>query len=65
MVDVGGVDCPCGGTHVKNTADIKGITVTKIKKVCAHNTTTKLPWYICTLFLYYNRVRKTSVCHTL
>lgn len=30
---MGGVGCPCGGTHVKNTADIKGVTVTKIKKV--------------------------------
>ena len=33
VVNVGGVSCPCGGTHVKNTADIKGVTVTKIKKV--------------------------------
>ena len=33
VVDVGGVGCPCGGTHVKNTADIKSVTVTKIKKV--------------------------------
>ena len=33
VVNVGGVGCPCGGTHVKNTADIRGVTVTKIKKV--------------------------------
>lgn len=33
MVDVGGTVCACGGTHVKNTADIQGVTVTKIKKV--------------------------------
>ena len=30
---VGGVECPCGGTHVKSVADIRGVTVTKIKKV--------------------------------
>ena len=30
---MGGVGCPCGGTHVKNTADIRSVTVTKIKKV--------------------------------
>ena len=33
VVNVGGVGCPCGGTHVKNTVDIRGVTVTKIKKV--------------------------------
>lgn len=33
MVNVGGAACACGGTHVKNTADIRGLTVTKIKKV--------------------------------
>ena len=33
MVNVGGTECACGGTHVKNTADIVGITITKIKKV--------------------------------
>lgn len=33
MVNVGGAVCACGGTHVKNTADIRGVTVTKIKKV--------------------------------
>ena len=33
MVNVGGTVCACGGTHVKNTADIQGVTVTKIKKV--------------------------------
>ena len=25
----------CGGTHVKNTSEIRGLTVTKIKKVLA------------------------------
>ncbi len=33
IVSVGGSECPCGGTHVKNVTDIRGITVTKIKKV--------------------------------
>ena len=33
MLNVGGTECACGGTHVKNTADIVGITITKIKKV--------------------------------
>lgn len=32
-VNVGGTTCMCGGTHVKNTAEIKGLKVTKIKKV--------------------------------
>ena len=30
---MGGTPCMCGGTHVKNTSEIKGLTVTKIKKV--------------------------------
>ena len=33
MVNVGGRECMCGGTHVKNTADIGSLTATKIKKV--------------------------------
>lgn len=33
MVNVGGTECMCGGTHVKNTADIRTFTATKIKKV--------------------------------
>ena len=33
IVTVSGVSCPCGGTHVKNVADIRAVTVTKIKKV--------------------------------
>ena len=33
LVNVGGAECPCGGTHVKNTSEIGSITVTKIKKV--------------------------------
>lgn len=33
IVTVGGVGCPCGGTHVKNVADIRAVRVTKIKKV--------------------------------
>lgn len=24
--------CPCGGTHVKNIADLKKITITKVQK---------------------------------
>eukprot|EP00123_Amoebidium_parasiticum_P018685 comp24263_c1_seq1/m.45105 comp24263_c1_seq1/g.45105 ORF comp24263_c1_seq1/g.45105 comp24263_c1_seq1/m.45105 type:complete len:243 (-) comp24263_c1_seq1:83-811(-) len=31
VVNVGGCECPCGGTHVKNLSDIVGVTVTKIK----------------------------------
>lgn len=34
VVMVGGLDCMCGGTHVKNTQDIRQATATKIKKVC-------------------------------
>ena len=30
---MGGTGCMCGGTHVKNTSEILGLTVTKIKKV--------------------------------
>lgn len=33
LVNVGGAECPCGGTHVKNTSEIASLTVTKIKKV--------------------------------
>ena len=34
MLNVGGTECACGGTHIiRNTADIVGITVTKIKQV--------------------------------
>jgi misacylated tRNA(Ala) deacylase len=33
IVDVAGCRCPCGGTHVKNTAEIGKITVTRVKKV--------------------------------
>ena len=33
LVNVGGTECMCGGTHVKNTADIRSFTATKIKKV--------------------------------
>lgn len=32
IVNVGGVSCACGGTHVKNTSDIRGVSATKIKK---------------------------------
>ena len=32
-MSVGGCECLCGGTHVKNVADIRGVTITKIKKV--------------------------------
>lgn len=31
-VNVAGVECPCGGTHVKKLKDIVSITVTRIKK---------------------------------
>lgn len=33
VVAVGGLECMCGGTHVKNTLDIKGATALRIKKV--------------------------------
>ena len=33
IVNVGGTECPCGGTHVKNTGWIGGMSITKIKKV--------------------------------
>ena len=32
---MGGTGCMCGGTHVKNTSEIQGLTVTKIKKVAS------------------------------
>eukprot|EP00039_Didymoeca_costata_P014137 m.225234 g.225234 ORF g.225234 m.225234 type:complete len:230 (-) comp15955_c1_seq2:1907-2596(-) len=32
MVTMGGVSCPCGGTHVKNVGDIEVVKVTKVKK---------------------------------
>lgn len=32
-VNVGGTSCMCGGTHVKNTQEIGGVVVTKMKKV--------------------------------
>ena len=28
---IGGLGCPCGGTHVCNSRELKGIKVTKIK----------------------------------
>lgn len=40
MVNVGGTECMCGGTHVKNTADIGSFTATKIKKVIKWSTVT-------------------------
>ena len=74
VVDVGGVGCPCGGTHVKNTADIKGVTITKIKKVCV----CVLMCIACTCvccgcvcysvsmdFFLYNRVKRMSESLTL
>ena len=33
VVTVAGLDCMCGGTHVKNTQDIRAATATKIRKV--------------------------------
>ena len=46
---VGGVSCPCGGTHVKNVADIRAVTVTKIKKVLTdlkHRVNLTLPSFL-------------------
>ena len=37
VVMVAGLECMCGGTHVKNTRDIKQATATKIKKVTAYD----------------------------
>eukprot|EP01147_Barroeca_monosierra_P005704 gene5704-8991_t len=31
-VTIANSSCPCGGTHVKNTSELKGICVTRIKK---------------------------------
>ena len=33
IVNVGGTECPCGGTHIKNTSWIGAMVVTKMKKV--------------------------------
>lgn len=32
LVDVAGVECPCGGTHVKKLGEIQRVKVTRIKK---------------------------------
>lgn len=32
VVYIGGMPCPCGGTHITNTNEVGNITVTKIKK---------------------------------
>jgi Ser-tRNA(Ala) deacylase AlaX len=32
MVTMGGVGCPCGGTHVRNVGEIVSVTVTKVQK---------------------------------
>jgi Ser-tRNA(Ala) deacylase AlaX len=32
VVTVGGLPCPCGGTHVKSTKDLQEVTVSKVKK---------------------------------
>ena len=29
---MGGVMCPCGGTHVKKVSEIVGVVVTKVQK---------------------------------
>ncbi len=39
MVMVAGMECMCGGTHVKNTRDIRQAPATKIKKVKCHHIT--------------------------
>lgn len=31
IVTVAGLACPCGGTHVGSTRDLKGVRVTKLK----------------------------------
>ena len=32
IVEVAGLPCACGGTHVSSTIDLKTVTITKIKK---------------------------------
>lgn len=32
VIDFGGSSCPCGGTHVTNSADFESIVVTKVQK---------------------------------
>ena len=32
VVTIGGMPCPCGGTHVKSTKELQGLSVTKVKK---------------------------------
>jgi Ser-tRNA(Ala) deacylase AlaX len=32
IVNVAGIACPCGGTHVHSTAELRGLRVTKIKR---------------------------------
>ncbi|XP_004347898.2 alanyl-tRNA synthetase [Capsaspora owczarzaki ATCC 30864] len=32
MVNIGGVECPCGGTHVKSIGDLQNVKVTKVKR---------------------------------
>lgn len=31
IVTVGGLSCPCGGTHVSSTGKLEGVRVTKVK----------------------------------
>lgn len=31
IVTIAGLACPCGGTHVGSTGDLKGVQVTKLK----------------------------------
>lgn len=31
IVTIGGLACPCGGTHVQSTRQLKGTVVTKVK----------------------------------
>lgn len=31
IVTVAGLSCPCGGTHVRSTRELKGTQVTKVK----------------------------------
>ena len=33
IVSIGGLECPCGGTHVKSLGDLEKVTVTRVKRV--------------------------------
>ena len=50
-MNVGGTECMCGGTHVKNTADIRSFTATKIKKV--HVTSLDISPFVCGIMVLF------------